>query len=78
MNGTDQDIDTCRRIEQDAREACFSYSHACDADERVYRYGLSIYARRILRAAGYPSRGWVGQWLPGAMAEYAGKYGIAD
>lgn len=51
-----------RCVEQDARRMCLWSKDASDGDKALW-YAYSVYARKILRAAGFPSRGWVGLWL---------------
>lgn len=54
-------VSAARDVEQKARKVCFG-------DDANYRdqaewYAYSVYVRRIMRYAGYPSRGWVSLWL---------------
>ena len=51
-----------RRVEQQARHMCLMSADATPGDKALW-YAYSVYARRIMRYAGFPSRGWVGLWL---------------
>lgn len=51
-----------RRVEQQARRMCLMSEDATYGDKALW-YAYSVYARRIMKYAGFPSRGWVSLWL---------------
>jgi hypothetical protein len=49
-------------VEQQARHICLVSEDATYGDKALW-YAYSVYARRIMKACGCPTRGWVSLWL---------------
>lgn len=56
-------VEQANTVEQLARKMCLISRDSGYGDKALW-YAYSVYARKIMRQAGFPSRGWVSMWLP--------------